>query len=43
MTLGEDVYTDLCGTLDSKEFYRGTYNADKASNWTTAHGAFHEE
>ena len=20
MTLGEDVYTDLCGTLDSKEF-----------------------
>ncbi len=35
MTLGEDVYTDLCGTLDSKEFYRGTYNAGKASNWTT--------
>ena len=40
MTLGEDVYTDLCGTLDSKEFYRGTYNADKASNWTTSTWSF---
>ena len=40
MTLGEDVYTDLCGTLDSKEFYRGTYNAGKASNWTTSTWSF---
>lgn len=40
MTLGEDLYTDLCGTLDSKEFYRGSYNAGKASNWTTSTWSF---
>lgn len=40
MTLGEDVYSDLCGTLDSKPFYRGDYSPSTASNWTTSTWSF---
>ncbi len=40
ITEGEDRYTDFCGTRTSKEFYWGTYNANKASNWTTSTFSF---
>ena len=40
MALGEDRFTDLCGTKASKEFYWGTYSASKASNWTTSTWSF---
>ena len=40
MALGEDRFTDLCGTKASKEFYWGTYSAAKASNWTTSTWSF---
>lgn len=34
MALGEDRFTDFCGTRQSKDFYWGTYTAAQASNWT---------
>lgn len=40
MTEGEDRYTDFCATRTSKEFYWGTYNANKAANWTTSTFSF---
>lgn len=40
ITEGEDRYTDFCGTRTSKEFYWGTYNANKANNWTTSTFSF---
>lgn len=40
ITEGEDRYTDFCATRTSKEFYRGAYNANKASNWTTSTFSF---
>ena len=40
MALGEDLYSDLCGTKASKEFYRGNYSAAKADNWTTSTWSF---
>ena len=40
MALGEDLYTDFCGTKNSKEFYWGTYSAAKADNWTTSTWSF---
>lgn len=40
ITEGEDRYTDFCATRTSKEFYWGTYNANKASNWTTSTFSF---
>lgn len=40
MALGEDRFTDLCGTKNSKEFYWGTYTASKGNNWTTSTWSF---
>ena len=40
MALGEDRYTDFCGSQASEEFYRGNYSAAKASNWTTSTWSF---
>ena len=34
MALGEDRFTDFCGTRQSKDFYWGTYTAAQATNWT---------
>ena len=40
MGLGEDRFTDFCGTKASEEFFRGNYSAAKASNWTTSTWSF---
>lgn len=40
MALGEDRFTDFCGTKASEEFYRGNYSAGKAANWTTSTWSF---
>ena len=38
--LGEDLYTDFCGTRQSKNFYWGNYTAAQATNWTTSTWSF---
>ncbi len=40
MALGEDRFTDFCGTKQSKEFYWGNYTAAQASNWNTSTWSF---
>ena len=40
IALGEDRFTDFCGTRASKDFYWGDYNASQASNWTTSTWSF---
>ncbi len=40
MALGEDRFTDFCGTRQSKDFYWGTYTAAQAANWTVSTWSF---
>ena len=40
LTLGEDAYTDFCGTKQSKAIYTTVYTASTASGWAYSNWSF---